>query len=473
MKFTGSNGFGGNGSDSQMQNMLRMQMMMRMMQGKGSTSDAIRQMSEMQMMQQMAGNNCQTGSAMPDSVQQMMLMENMFAENDSNEGMMDAIKIQMLASENIDPMMAMMMAEAGGLDDYMFISHMINNGHQFRPEILMNLRAYTKKDFPIQTVVVLRALMDMDIDKINDIFKTAIATTSDSPDLMMKLLTEKNSVNSNDHFIIATILKWKTNNNGLNLTKMLDILHNYKSEVTDSMSTMVRLLELDGVPSEKKKAKPKADPDPMVTLKDSLDNLDSTSLLDMATTIEEADLYNKRRDDELVELKKEFLYSVIRKLDALLNTTDGQSVVRNILRKSEDDMTTKILMRLNDRGIEFDHVKDAFTEIDGVYKVSKSLNDFVNDAIESVSKVNSLKSILMYDSIISAIEEGVSTLVSKRKADENEAVAQREKQEALEKQRAKELNASIVQEAIKELKASGIFEDIKEQIKKEALKTDD
>ena len=465
MKFTGSNGFGGNGSDSQMQNMLRMQVLMRMMQGKGSMSDAMA-------MQQMTGNNCQTSSAMLDSIQQMMLMKNMFAESDSNDGMTDAIKLQMLASGNVDPMVVTMVAEADGPDDYMFISHMINNEHRFHPQVLLNLRAYTKKDFPIQSVVVLRALMDMDIDKINDIFKTVITTPLDSPDLVMKLLAEKNSVSSNDHFIIATILKWKTNN-GLNLSKMLGILHSYKSEVMDSMSTMVSLLGLDGVPSEKKKAKPKADADPMVTLKDSLDNLDSSSLLDMARAVEDANLYNKRRDDELVELKKEVICSVIRKLDTLLNTTDGQSVVRNILRKSEDDMTTKILMRLNDQGTEFDHVKEAFTEIDGVYKVSKSLNDFVNDAIESASKVKSLNSILVYEPIIGAIEEGVSTVVSKRKADENEAVAQKEKQEALEKQRAKELNANIVQEVINELKASGIFEDIKEQIKKEALKTDD
>ena len=130
-------------------------------------------------------------------------------------------------------------------------------------------------------------------------------------------------------------------------------------------------------------------------------------------------------------------------------------------------------MRLNDQDTEFDSFKDAFTEIDGVYKVSKSLNDFVNEAAESITKVDDLDPISLFEPIIGAIEEGVSAIVSKRKADENEAMAQKEKQETLEKQRAKELNASIVQEAIKELKASGIFEDIKEQIKKEALKTDD
>lgn len=457
--------FGVNGSNLQMQHMM---MLMWMMRDKSSMSDAMK----MQMMMQTLSGENELGDGMMDIMKMLMMMQPLSGGNGSSDGITNAIKMQMAMSGHLDPTMAMILAEADGPDDYMFIYHMINNGYQFRPEILLNLRAYTKKDFPIQTVVVLRSLMEMDTDTINDIFKTAITMPLDSPDLAMKLLTEENSVDRNGQFIIVTILKWKINN-GLDLSKMLSILHHYKSETMDSMATMVRLLELDGVPSEKKKAKPKADPDPMVTLKVALDNLGSSSLIGMAKAAKDADLYNKRRDDELVELKKEVLYSVIRKLTTLLTTTDGQSVVRNILRKSEDDMTTKLLMRLNDQDTEFDSFKDAFTEIDGVYKVSKSLNDFVNEAAESITKVDDLDPISLFEPIIGAIEEGVSAIVSKRKADENEAMAQKEKQETLEKQRAKELNASIVQEAIKELKASGIFEDIKEQIKKEALKTDD
>ena len=400
------------------------------------------------------------GTSATDSLQKTMVLMRMMGY-DTSDGMDPTVMMQAMLGgkgEHSNNTMAMMqlMQQIDGEVDQVITFKLMNNESGYDYQMLHTF--VNLVGFSVEAIHgVFDAAEKLSKDQLSPMDMAEVSSCIDNPALQTSII------------MISNLIK----NRNFNPRTVIHDIISFKSGHID-LSTLIGLwLQLDSFKlSVKKEEKQEASyEDRMAILRDGLSDLHEHSIKKLACMAFRAEDQNKDRHIELIDLKKEVICSIAKKIKKLLSETDGQLVVRNLLNDVKDPITTSILIAFTEKAINLDFVRSLFEEKDGIYKIGSAIEQHESDYKDCDFSNKMIASLEKYDIVINTLNEAIKTIETNRENEEKEKQKEKQYQRQLEAQRMESLNAKMVEAAIKDLKESGVYEQIIEKVK-EDLKSD-
>ena len=337
-----------------------------------------------------------------------------------------------------------------------------------------------------------RMLMNMDPEKMDPMAMMMNRKLSENKDIspmqymmMNQMLSENKDISPMQYMMMNRMLSENKDINPLmlmqmmkdgdnDMSPMLPFLLTGNQEMDPNTFMMMSMMNSNSRDSKKK--------DYLSVLKANLDNISEHTVTDLLKLVKQAYEQNKERESELARLKFLAAVSVSKKLNALLANSDGQTIVRNLLKEEQDDRSNELMLKLKENGVEQELLLSTFERKHGIcslldadvrkleddlinLQIGSDLDEETNEDLSSHIKDHLSK----IDSMIEVLENAVKEVAIERaEKKQKEEVEKREKEEA-EKREKEELKASCIEAFIKELKASGDYDKLIEHLKDNAI----
>ena len=334
-------------------------------------------------------------------------------------------------------------------------------------------------------------MMDMDPDKMDPMAMMMNQMLSENKDInpmqymmMNRMLSENKDINPMQYMMMMNQMVGNERMNPLmlmqmmkddkDMASMMPLLLAGNQEMDPNLFMMMSMMKSNSSDSKKK--------DYLSVLKANLDDVSEHTVTDLLNLVKKAYDQNKERESELARLKFLTAVSVSKKLNTLLANSDGQTIVRNLLKEEQDDRSTELKLKLKEKGIDQELLLSTFECKHGICSlldadVRKLEDNLINlqigselDAETNENVSSHIKDYLpKIESMIEVLENAVKCMAKEREKEEAEKIV---KEEA-EKREKEELNASCIEAFIKELKASGDYDKIIGHLKDNTILTAD
>ena len=324
--------------------------------------------------------------------------------------------------------------------------------------------------------VEMMKMMDMDPDKMDPMAMMMNRMLSENKDInpmqymmMNRMLSENKDINP------MMLMQMMSKDGDNDMSSMLPLLMG-GGDIDPMLMMMMSMMKSNSSDSKKK--------DYLSVLKANLDNVSEHTVTDLLNQVKKAYDQNKERESELARLKFLAAVSVSKKLNSLLANSDGQKIVRNLLKEEQDDRSTELKLKLKENGVEQELLLSTFECKHGICSlidadVRKLEDNLINlqigselDAETNEDVSSHIKDYLpKIESMIEVLENAVKCMAKERAEKREKEEAEKIVKEEAEKKQKEELNASCIEAFIKELKASGDYDKIIGHLKDNTIST--
>ena len=370
-------------------------------------------------------------------------------KGENGKDQMDFMKMMMNSqngSQPIDPilMQTLMDQNASGSVDPMLVAMLSkNNSQSLDPMLMMMMLNNQNGPNPVNPLLLMLMNRQDGSEPINPI--------------LMQALMDQDASGSIDPMLLAMLSK-----NG--------------SQSPDPMLMMMMMKDQNF----RKKNKMEPQKDYMSVLRANLKEISKHTVTDLLNTANEAYEQNLKREADLTVLRAEVTSTISKKLDKLLSNSDGQRIIKNLLKDEaeQDDKSVELRLKLKEKGVDLGFLSQTFRYEQGICYLEKGIKEFEdtllehqlkgelgikNDDDEITAQVKS--DLYKVDSLIEILSGAVKDIDDQRAAKKREEEDEKRRKEEAERKEKEEIRAAVVESIVEKLKDSYEFKDILDQVK--------